>query len=371
LVLILEPDNQAARTLRNQSWQRFVAQCRSKPPVRPEKQLGAAALGGMTNFRLPAAETMPTAARAPAKETAAEDATEFETSQKTAELDVSEQDVEQSAQETAEAAFAPGTTVDNEPAPAAPSTKASPTPAQVAPTTPAKTAHAKTTPARTAPEDPAAPTSTVAAAHEKQAQQREKELLQQMEEDRRQKKAEFQKQLADSKKEAEERRKKALARLGRRHQEDDNPERMPLWKKGMLAAAACVVVWFLGSWGFEIYANYQAQARFTLAHFCRDFEQDAVRARKKYDGGAFELTGKAKLVYTGREARLALETAEVPQWSVHCRFDLSPESFKKLIADQIEPGQEVTIEGRCSYQPKEGKGIILMEECILRKSGRS
>jgi hypothetical protein len=219
---------------------------------------------------------------------------------------------------------------------------------------------------------PSAPTSTVDTEHEKQAQEREKRLREQIEEDRKQKMAEFQRKLEESKKVAEERRKKALARLGRRYQEDDDDaDRMPLWKKGMIAAAACIAVWFVGSWGLEIYANYQAQARFTLARLFRDFEQDANQARKKYDGGAFELTGKAKLVYTGRETRLALETPEVPQWTLHCRFDMNPDSFKKLVADKIEAGQEVTVEGRCSYQPKEGKGIILMEECVLQHKSKS
>jgi hypothetical protein len=48
---------------------------------------------------------------------------------------------------------------------------------------------------------------------------------------------------------------------------------------------------------------------------------------------------------------------------------MNPKLYKKLIADQIKPGQEVTVEGRCSYVPKEGKGVVLMEECVLRKEG--
>lgn len=295
LVLMLEPDNHAARTLRNQAWKSFVAQRRGKPPARPEKQLGAAALAGMTNLKLAAVGTMMSAAE--------------------------------------------------------------------------QALHAAMDPADPAAGAAPGPHSDDEAAHENLPRQRTQELQQQVEEDRKQKMAEFQQKLADAKKATQERIQKAQARVGRRHVVEDDPDRMPLWKRGILVAAACIAVWFLGSWGLEIYANYRAQAPFTLARFCRDFEQDALQARKKYDGGAFELTGKAKIVYTGRETRLALETPEVPQWSVHCRFDLSPDSFKKLVADQIEPGQLVTIEGRCSYQPKEGKGIILMEECILRKSG--
>ena len=371
LVLILEPGNQAARQLRNQAWKGFVAQCRSKP--RPERQLGASALAATTSHQLPAVQTMsmPAAsmgeAPAPAGANPAERApgdpdatTEFEAAQQTTEFDVTEEQPQQSPGETTFAANPP-----TAPTAAPSSTKTAKT--AVA----ANGVRTKMAPAPSAPPS-APPRSAVDIEHEKQAQEREKQLLQKMEEDRKQKMAEFQRKLEESKKEAEERRKKALARLGRRYQEDDDDEdRMPLWKKGMIAAAACIAVWFVGSWGLGIYANYQAQARFSLARLCRDFEQDANQARKKYDGGAFELTGKAKLVYNGRETRLALETPEVPQWSVHCRFDMNPESFKKMVADKIEPGQEVTVEGRCSYQPKEGKGIILMEECVLHKSKSS
>ena len=69
----------------------------------------------------------------------------------------------------------------------------------------------------------------------------------------------------------------------------------------------------------------------------------------------------------GRETRVALEKPDVPDWSVHCRFELNPKSFKKLVSDKIQPGQTVTVEGRCSYQPREGKGIILFEECAILK----
>jgi hypothetical protein len=167
--------------------------------------------------------------------------------------------------------------------------------------------------------------------------------------------------------EEQRRRKKEAARKKRPDQDEE--DRLPLWKKGMLVAAACVALGFVGSWGLSVYGNYQARAPFSLARLCQDFEKDPTEARKKYDGGAFTLTGKARLVQAGRETRLAIETPEVPSWAVHCRFDLNSKTFKTLVADKIQPGQEVTIEGRCSYQPREGTGIILMEDCILRKSG--
>lgn len=335
LVLLLEPNNSGARRQRNRAWKEFVAQLRNRRVPHPDKQLGAMTLAAATQFQLPRAPTllMPAAVPAPADDRAAAETTEFELSADTAE------------------ATAPQETAAAEPSP-------------VNGTVAAHDAVAATT----ASADPGGANFALTQEHERIASEREQVLRIQMEEDRRQKIAEFQRRLEESKKQADERRKREMNRLKRRFNTDDE-DRMPVWKKGMLAAAACLAVWFAASWIYDIYSSWQAQARFTLARICRDFEKDATQARKKYDGGAFELTGKAKLVKAGREWRLAIETPEVPQWSVHCKFDLSPANFKTLVADKVQPGQEVTVEGRCSYQPVEGKGVILMEECVLRKTG--
>lgn len=348
LVLLFEPKDDAAIILRNEAWKGFVAQRRSQPATRPRRR--SAAQTAPTSMRLRATETMvmPAAAVDQEQRKTAEETTEFE-------LTFDGSEIVDESQEQA-AAGSDNSTAEHHAAVTMHSA-------------PARQGKVET---KTRAESGS---SAVEMQHEEMAVRREQELKWQLEEERKQKMAEFQQKLAESKKQAEELRQKAEAnrkKWAKKKSNDDDADdddRMPLWKKGMLAAAACIAVWFLGSVGYSIYADYRAQAPFSLASFCRDFEVNATEARKKYDGGAFELTGKAKLVQAGNEIRLAIETPEVPQWSVHCRFDMSPKNFKAMVADKIQPGQDVTVEGRCSYQPKEGKGVILMEECVLRKSG--
>lgn len=193
------------------------------------------------------------------------------------------------------------------------------------------------------------------------------ELARKQEADRVAKLAEFRRRQVEEHRAKEEAQKRKKERDQRSRRADDHdPNRMPLWKKGMLAAAAAVALWFSGSWVMDAYADYRAQAPISLASLFRDFASDADKARKKYDGGVFELSGKAKLVKAGHENRLVLESPNAPDWALHCRFEMAPKVFQTLVADAIKPGQDVTVSGRCSFQPKEGKGVIVMEECEIR-----
>lgn len=167
--------------------------------------------------------------------------------------------------------------------------------------------------------------------------------------------------------EEESRRKEREKRRKRDDDDEDDRERMPMWKKGILVAAAVLVVWIGSSVAMSLYADYQARMPVTLTRLCKAFSEDADAARKKYDGGIFQLTGKAKFHNTASETRLVLDDGVVPGWTVHCKFEMTPKIYKAFITDGIKPGQEVTVVGRCSYSPKEGKGVILFEECEVRK----
>ena len=200
---------------------------------------------------------------------------------------------------------------------------------------------------------------------------KEQEMLGRQEEDRKAKIAEVLRRQEEEKraKEETEKRKKEREKQKKRRadEDDDDTPRLALWKKGMIAAAACVALWFVGAVSMDLYGNYQSRAPITLDRICRDFAADAASASRKYEGGVFQLTGKAKMVKTVQDVRLALETSQVPDWAVHCKFDMTPKNYKRVIVDGVKPGEEVTVVGRCTFQHKEGKGVILLEECELRK----
>ena len=100
-------------------------------------------------------------------------------------------------------------------------------------------------------------------------------------------------------------------------------------------------------------------------HTVKAFDEDSVQARKKYNGGFFQLTGSAKLTKLGKQTVVALEHPDVPEWTVRCRFDMNAKLYKKLIVDKLHSGSEITVEGRCLYRPEEGPKIIVMEDCAL------
>jgi len=148
--------------------------------------------------------------------------------------------------------------------------------------------------------------------------------------------------------------------------DDDEREPLSLWKKGGIGISSVVGLWLLWSVGSHYLEIARARSPITLDGLCQEFATDVETARKKYDGGCFALTGKAEFVKSGKDVVLAIQTPNVPEWSIRCRFDMTPKLYKSRIVDRIQAGQEVTVEGRCSYEPRAGKGVIQMEECILR-----
>jgi hypothetical protein len=62
---------------------------------------------------------------------------------------------------------------------------------------------------------------------------------------------------------------------------------------------------------------------------------------------------------------VALEHPDVPEWTVRCRFDMTPKMYKQYVVDRLQAGAEITVEGRCLYRPEEGPKTIVMEECAL------
>jgi len=190
----------------------------------------------------------------------------------------------------------------------------------------------------------------------------------QLEEERKARFAELARRNAEEQRKRDEEELRKKEREKRKKKNDDyDPDRMPLWKKGVIAAAACLVLWLCGTWAMTLYADFQARSPVTLVSLCKDFAANPELAKKKYEGGTFQLTGKAKLVNSATETRLVLETEQVPAWTVHCRFEMTAKMYKALISDSIKPGDEVTVVGRCNYNPKEAKSIIFFEECEIRK----
>jgi hypothetical protein len=100
---------------------------------------------------------------------------------------------------------------------------------------------------------------------------------------------------------------------------------------------------------------------------CQEFARDAFEARKKYEGGSFALSGKAMLPKNEKELALTLYADDSGEQQVVCQFEMSTKLFKAQVVDRVQSGQEVTVEGRCSFQQRAGKGTIVMEECILRE----
>jgi hypothetical protein len=224
-----------------------------------------------------------------------------------------------------------------------------------------------------ATDEPAADEKTSSAAAPREADgeayRREQELMRAQEEDRVRKMQELRRRFEEEKKqkEQEERRQKDRAkRKGIR--EDYDPDRMPLWKKGALTTAAGLALWFLGSWFMELRANSTARAPVTLGSICKAFAEDTPVARKKYSGGFFQLSGKGKLLKSGRETLVILEQADAPEWVVRCRFDMNAAMFKKMVAAKVEAGEAITVEGRCIYRPEDGLRTINMEDCGLVES---
>jgi len=339
LALLFEPNDAAARAGRDEAWRNFLSRPRKvrtaadavKTPGSNGKHAPAAAAATLTGEK--AAQTqlgIPVAPDQASDAAAGPEHAERVAAGETGEVEITIADVLAGETPTAE--------------------------------NPAATATGATAPGAVESSEAAAPDQAVEAV----AYRREQELVRQQEEERARKLAELNRRMEEDKRKHEEEARKKKERTKRKAAvDDDDEDRLPLWKKGMLVAAAVFGLWFAGSWMMQLYADYTARDPVTLASMFKAFDEDTAEARKKYNNGFFQLTGKAKFMKLGKQTVVALEHPDVPNWMVRCQFDMNAKMYKQRIVDKLQVGEEITVEGRCIYRPEEGPKTLVLEECAL------
>jgi tetratricopeptide (TPR) repeat protein len=160
----------------------------------------------------------------------------------------------------------------------------------------------------------------------------------------------------------DERRKKPPKRTIRKTaREDEDDGRLPWWKKGVLVAGVIALLIWLGPYAWDAYASYQATVPLTAARMSLDFEQDPAAARKKYGGNLFEITGTVKVVNSAKGPRILFALPDDAPCAIECLFS-TPDLAKRLPTEK-----ELTIEGECSFRQEQGKVLVVLADCVVRK----